>query len=166
MKIKVIKATKKHQVIITNLMQFYYYDFSEYLDFEVEKNGLFQPYPDLETYWEDKLKFPYIIKIDNQYVGFALVRNVKDTSVTSYFSITEFFILKKYRQQGIGSYIAFQIFDLHKGNWQICQIEKNKVAQLFWHSVISSYTNGQFSERLEYGKLVQNFENHHKLKII
>ena len=160
MQVKLIKATEKHKVVIANLMQFYYYDFSEYLDFEIEKNRLFQAYPDLETYWEGKLKFPYIIKIDNQYVGFALVRNVEDTSVTSFFSISEFFILKKYRQKGIGGYIAFQIFDLHKGYWQIYQIEKNKVVQLFWRNIISSYTNGQFTERLEYGKLVQNFKNH------
>ena len=95
MQVKLIKATKKHKVVIANLMQFYYYDFSDYLDFEVEKNGLFQPYPNLETYWIDILKFAYIIKIDTQYVGFTLVRIVEDTSVTSYFSITGFFYFEK-----------------------------------------------------------------------
>ncbi len=32
-------------------------------------------------------------------------------------------------------------------------------AQIFWTKVISEYTKGQFKERLENGKRIQNFEN-------
>ena len=34
-----------------------------------------------------------------------------------------------------------------------------KPAQLFWKRVIDEYTQGQFTERFEDGKRIQNFDN-------
>lgn len=47
MKYQLIKATLRHQIVFKNLMQFYIYDFSEYLKFDIEKDGLFAAYNDL-----------------------------------------------------------------------------------------------------------------------
>jgi len=142
-----------------NLMQFYIYDFSEYVKYDVEDNGLFVPYLDLKEYWEaDNNKFPYIIKNDDRYVGFVLVKFMRSED-RNYFSIAEFFILKKYRHAGIGKAIAVKVFNLHKGEWEVFQKDSNKPAQIFWNKVISEYTNGQFKERLENGKRIQVFEN-------
>jgi len=140
-------------------MQFYIYDFSEYIKYDVEDNGLFAPYPHLDDYWkETSNKFPYIIKKDDKYVGFVLVRFI-ETQERMYFSIAEFFILKKYRRTGIGKAIAVMVFDLHKGLWEVFQKESNKPAQIFWKKVIEEYTKGQYRERSEDGKRIQNFEN-------
>jgi predicted acetyltransferase len=77
----------------------------------------------------------------------------------SYFSMAEFFIMKKYRREGIGRSVAEQIFNLHKGQWEVYQKESNVPAQIFWNKVIDEYTKGQFKERLEDGKRIQDFEN-------
>ena len=76
-----------------------------------------------------------------------------------YFSMAEFFIMQKYRREGIGKEAARQLFTLHKGDWQVHQRENNIPAQEFWRKVINKYTDGQFSERLESGRRVQNFRS-------
>jgi len=153
------RASEEYKAVMQNLMQFYIYDFSEYIKYDVEDNGLFAPYPHLDDYWkETSNKFPYIIKKDDKYVGFVLVRFI-ETQERMYFSIAEFFILKKYRRTGIGKAIAVMVFDLHKGLWEVFQKESNKPAQIFWKKVIEEYTKGQYRERSEDGKRIQNFEN-------
>lgn len=150
-----VSASREHKEVISNLMQFYMYDFSEYVDMDVAENGLFNAYPGIEGYWEEKSgKFPYLIQKEAQYAGFALVKTVND-----YFSIAEFFILKKYRRQGIGGIAATQLFNLHKGEWEVHQRERNVPAQLFWRKIIAEYTNGQFFERSENGRKIQQFRS-------
>ena len=158
MNIKLALASIENKNTIENLMQFYIYDFSEYINCDVEENGLFAAYPHLDAYWREENRFPYIIAKDEKYVGFVLVRLIDSTN-RSYFSIAEFFIMKKYRRQGIGKAVAQQIFDLHKGPWEVFQKESNKPAQIFWNHVINEYTRGHFEDRLENGRRIQDFES-------
>ena len=130
MNFKLIQASRKYEHVIKNLMQFYIYDFSEFVKYDVEEDGLFAPYSHLKDYWEDeKHKFPYIIQKDEKYVGFVLVRFI-ESKERNYFAIAEFFIMKKYRREGIGKAVAEEIFNLHKGQWEVYQKESNKPAQL------------------------------------
>ena len=159
MNFKLIKASSAYKNAIKNLMQFYMYDFSEYLKTDVEEDGLFATYKPLDDYWQQESNsFPYIIISNEKYVGFVLVKFTSSKD-RSYFSIAEFFILKKYRHEGIGKAIAIKVFNLHKGQWEVHQRDNNKAAQIFWNKVISEYTEGHFKERLENGKRIQNFEN-------
>ena len=111
-------------------------------------------------YWEgNNNSFPYVIKMDDKYVGFVLVKLIYKSIDRNYFSIAEFFILKKYRREGIGKAIAIKVFNLHKGHWEVYQKNTNRPAQIFWSKIISEYTKEQFKERFEDGKTIQNFEN-------
>jgi predicted acetyltransferase len=159
MNAQLIKATPADREVIKNLMQLYIYDFSEYVDCDVENNGLFKSYPNLEDYWkEENDRFPYIIMYDNKYAGFALIRFIK-TNRRNYFSVAEFFVMRKYRRKGIGRLIAEKVFDLHKGQWEVYQKQSNTTAQLFWSRVIDDYTKGRFEEHFENGRRIQDFEN-------
>ncbi|MGD6896720.1 GNAT family N-acetyltransferase [Bacillus infantis] len=152
MEYEIIKAGAEHEEALQNLLQFYIYDFSEFIDAYVEENGRFSEYP-LSGYWTEEGHFPYIIKLDERYAGFVLV-----TEDSQSLSINEFFILKKYRREGLGKQVAKDIFGLHKGRWEIFQIEKNKPAQGFWRCVIDEYTNGEFMEREdEHKRVIQEF---------
>ena len=140
-------------------MQFYIYDFSEYILCDVEADGLFSPYAQLEDYWQDTThRFPYIIKKENNYAGFALVRLI-GSPPHQHLSIAEFFIMRRYRREGLGRSIAIQLFDLHKGQWEIYQKESNKPARAFWLHTITGYTHGQFIERFEDGRTIQSFKS-------
>jgi predicted acetyltransferase len=156
---QLIPAAQQHKEVIKNLMQFYMYDFTEYVPNDVEADGLFKAYPQLENYWtEEGHKFPYIIEKGKKHVGFVLVRYI-ETPKRKYFSIAEFFIMKMYRRSGIGTEVAQQAFNLHKGQWEVHQRETNKPACIFWNEVINNYTKGRFTERLENERVIQNFEN-------
>jgi len=50
MNISLLRASKEYKPIFDNLMQFYIYDFSEYIELDVEENGLFKPNQYLEEY--------------------------------------------------------------------------------------------------------------------
>ena len=96
MNFNLLTASDKDKTAIENLMQFYIYDFSEFIKYDVEETGQFAPYPHLEDFWSDPDKFPYIIKKVGFLAGFVLVKFVR-SEVQHYFSIAEFFIMKKYR---------------------------------------------------------------------
>lgn len=141
-------------------MQFYMYDFSEFTGADLESNGLFGGYTYLDDYWkEENHRFPYIIKMNERYIGFVFVRII-NTEGKNYFSIAEFFIMRKYRRKGFGRVVAEQVFDLHKGQWEVYQMETNKPAQAFWRRVILEYSKGQFNERKENGRTIQCFDNY------
>ena len=159
MNIQLIKASADYKHVIANLMQFYMYDFSGYTGSDVKPNGLFSEYPLLDDYWKDENhRFPYIIQKDGQNMGFVLIRFIQ-TKEKNYFSIAEFFIMQKYRRKGFGRMAAEQVFNLHKGQWEIFQMEANKPAQEFWKKIILEYTRGQCQERTEKGRTIQSFNN-------
>ncbi|MGG4489240.1 GNAT family N-acetyltransferase [Metabacillus idriensis] len=140
--------------IIENLLQYYFYDFTEYNGAGVNAQGRFNDYPYFENYWNEEGRFPYLIKVKEENAGFALIRY--DAS-EGYFSIAEFFIMKKFRRSGLGKQIAHRLFGLHSGKWEVVQLEKNKPAQSFWRKVIKDYTSGNYSERVENGRVIQTF---------
>jgi len=159
MQLTITKASDGEKDVIRNLMQFYIYDFSEFIELDVEEDGLFEPYQPLESYWtEPDHRFPWLVKAGDKYAGFVLVRLIETTG-DSYFSIAEFFILKKYRRQRMGTEVAEKIFDQYRGKWQVYQKESNRPAQQFWRSVIDGYTNGMFEEKLSEERATQYFDN-------
>ena len=156
---ELIRASAEHKTVVKNLMQFYIYDFSGFVTLDVEPDGLFAPYPTLDDYWNnDPARFSYVIKYSDKYIGFVLVRLI-NSGQQDYFSIAEFFVLKRYRRTGIGKFIAVQVFNLHRGQWEVFQKKPNLPAQKFWLKVIDDYTNGQFTQRVEKDKVIQEFEN-------
>src|SRR5690606_15927855 len=92
-------ATLEQKETLRNLLQFYIYDFSEYMDLHFEENGRYDDYP-IDEYWTTDPHYPYLIRQDGKYVGFVLVK-LKNRDNDVYFSIAEFFIAKKYRRAGL-----------------------------------------------------------------
>ncbi len=160
MNIEVVRVEKSEQQILHNIMQFYIYDFSQFINsIEVNEQGLYEPF-NLEEYWTRENKHPFFIKVDGILAGFVLVNSQTGTSPAS---IAEFFILKKYSGKGIGKIVARKVFDMFLGEWRITQIAKNYPAQAFWRSVIKDYTNDQYSETYDNSRRsVQEFNNSNK----
>ena len=146
LELNIVKVPIEEKPILNNLMQLYLYDFSEFMDCDVEDNGLFGEYPYLDDYWISvEHRFPYFIKRDGKNVGFILVRYI-DSSDTPHFSMAEFFIMKKYRKGGIGRQTAYYLFDSFPGKWEVAEIKENTPAQKFWRKIISEYTNDHYKE--------------------
>ncbi len=146
MNIEITPATVVERPILRNLMELYQYDFSEFDGADLGPMGLYD-YPYLDYYWVEPERTPFLVRVDSNLAGFVLVTRynyltgLKDTWV-----IAEFFILRKYRHQGVGEYVARFIFIQFPGAWQVGQILENSSATTFWRKVISRFTMGDFEE--------------------
>lgn len=147
MKIEILQPTIEQRNILRNLMELYQYDFSTFEFEDVNEEGLYG-YKHLDNYWTIPGHFPFLIKVDGKFAGFALVREIATlvSNSPSYFKISEFFIMKKYRKEGIGKKFAFYLFNLFSGAWEVAELENNLTAQRFWRNVISEYTDSNYSE--------------------
>ena len=145
MKITIRPATRADQPLLRNLMEFYLYDFSEFTEEDVDENGIYG-YEYLDDYWAQTERHPFLIRVDDQPAGFALVRALHAESGDVIYAISEFFVMRKYRDQGVGREAAYQIFDRFPGRWRVGERRENRGAQIFWRKVIRDYTGGQFEE--------------------
>lgn len=161
MDIKLEKATVDQKSILRNLLELYNYDFTEFDPDDVDKHGLYG-YKYLDHYWTEENRFPFLVKVNNNLAGFALVRRIGTNSFDSdIYSIAEFFIMKKYRKSGVGKSVANMVFNTFQGEWKVSQIENNIPAQRFWRNVISEYTKDQFEEirETDWNGPIQKFTN-------
>ncbi|WP_411342515.1 GNAT family N-acetyltransferase [Paenibacillus sp. WLX1005] len=145
--LELVPRSKKK--VIREMMQFYLYDFTYYLNIELNDKGRFPEYPDLDEFWSRPgRKFPYLIYSDYRIAGFALVDRLGTGEAADYY-MTEFFVLHKYRRAGVGKWAAHQLFDRYSGRWKVTQVSTNIPAQTFWRRIIGEYTSGNYREQLE-----------------
>ena len=146
MPIEVRPATVQERPILRNLMELYQYDFSDFDRADIGPLGLYD-YPYLDHYWVEPERSPFLVRVDCNLAGFVLVARynyltgIKDTWV-----MAEFFIMRRYRHQGVGDHVACYIFNQFPGAWQVGEITENTPAITFWRKVIARYTRGHFQE--------------------
>ncbi|MEJ8546309.1 GNAT family N-acetyltransferase [Brevibacillus borstelensis] len=158
MNIALKKAALEEKTVIRNLLELYNHDFSECMDLDVDEQGQYG-YPYLDEYWTDQDRFPFLIQADGKWAGFVLVRKITDehSRTACYYSIAEFFIMRKFRRSGLGKTIAHQIFRMFPGNWEVFWLAANLPAQQFWRKTISEYTAGDYQEKEADGNVYQTF---------
>ena len=54
--------------LLRQLLEFYCYDFSEYLETDVNEHGKFE-YQYLDSYWIESGRHPYFIKVEGKYAA-------------------------------------------------------------------------------------------------
>ncbi|TYS50965.1 GNAT family N-acetyltransferase [Bacillus infantis] len=146
------------KTVLSNLIQLYRYDSSEFEGHILSQHGLYS-YKYLDHQWTEEYRRPFIVKVDGEIAGFVLVildvprdftklivildvprdftklSNREKTNV-----ISDFFIMRKFRGRGIGRHVAFSIFEQFKGAWEVRQTSENKPAYAFWKKVIAEFT--------------------------
>jgi predicted acetyltransferase len=145
LEIEIHKAAYPDKSILRNLLELCQHDYSEFNGQEIDEHGLFG-YSYLDNYWTEPGRHAFLVRAGGRLAGFALVRTLPAENGQSFYSMAEFFILRKYRRRGIGRIVACRLFDRFPGRWQVSQEPGNLPAQAFWRGVISAYTNGQFTE--------------------
>jgi predicted acetyltransferase len=126
-------------------MELYQYDFSEFDGQDLDEHGCFG-YGDLDYFWFEPTHAVFLVTVDEKLAGFVLIDN--EVVVTgNERSVTEFFILRKYRRQGIGKQVAIEVFRRLPAKWEVRVIEQNSPAQDFWRRVIAEYTQDKFQEK-------------------
>ena len=130
--------------VFVQMMELFNYDFSEFSDADINEYGYFG-YPRIDDYWNEEGRYPFFIRADGKLAGLVLVRSCCEyNNLREPHNIAEFFVMKKYRKQGIGKEVAKSIFDRFPGGWEITVWANNLPAQVFWESVVSEYTQGNY----------------------
>lgn len=135
MYIELVQA--KSPEVIMNMFQYYIYDMSEYTKFSPNPDGTYQvdeSLVQLSTYFEAEDHYPYMIMVDGQVAGFSLLRVFPYNK--EYYDIGQFFVLRKYKGQGVGREAFRLSVKKHPGNWITRVLPNNEGAFKFWEKVI------------------------------
>ena len=147
MQIELSPVEETQKSVLRQLVELYEYDFSEFDQNDINEFGYFG-YKYLDYYWTEEGRAPFFIKVNGSLAGFVLVNDycylVKEAGAKS---IAEFFVMRKYRRQGIGKTAAFIIFDRYPGHWEVIQQEDNVPSIQFWELVVNEYTRGRFQKK-------------------
>ncbi|MEX2393794.1 MAG: GNAT family N-acetyltransferase [Actinomycetota bacterium] len=136
------------RALVENLAQFYLYDFSEFDPADVGRNGRFDGWLDWRNLFANGRRV-FGISVDGQIAGFAIVfedsEALRDADERVQW-LEEFFVMRRYRRQGVGRAAATALFARFEGTWEVGEIGTNTVGQAFWRDVIGLYTGGHFEE--------------------
>jgi predicted acetyltransferase len=144
MNVQLRVPVRSERHLLRRLMELYLYDFSEFDDSDVDEHGIYG-YGDLDYFWFEPTHAAFLLTVDDKLAGFVLVDN--DVMVAgSERAITEFFVMRKYRRQGVGTQVAVEVFDRFPARWEVAVLGDNTPAQSFWRRVITQYTGGDFQE--------------------
>jgi predicted acetyltransferase len=146
LEVQVVPIAEREQPVLRHLIDLYAHDFSEQMGLDVGEDGRFA-FPDLAPYWRDPWRRPFFVRVDGKLAGFVLVHaRSRLSGEDGVHDMAEFFIMRKYRRQGVGERVARQIFDRFPGAWEVRERPSNTGAIAFWRRVIDRYTRGQFRE--------------------
>ena len=142
--VSVTPASRAERPLIAGLLQFYFYDFSEWEpagsdDFNFDARGNLGDYPYLDAYWREHGRWPLLIRVDAKPAGFCLINQVshRDGGAVER-NMAEFFVARKYRRHGVASEAVRQILARHPGRWEVAVVERNAAAKLFWPRAIAA----------------------------
>ncbi len=148
MKITALKKINKDEKTVLVRMMLDYFAEIDSTKISKSTGKAVLDYPFLDTYWTEEKRFPYFICSKQELIGFVLINDWSfDPHYNADFSIAEFYIKKLYRRKGIGKKIAFDLFDLFEGKWEIRQSAQNKPAIKFWRKTIASFTKNNYEEK-------------------
>ena len=152
--IRLDKVLLEEKELLFRLLQFALYDGSLYNTNKIGEDGLF-PYKWFDNYFTDDDRDAFFIREDDKIVGFVMINQFMKKCDNGH-SVAEFLVLPEYRRNHIGKKIAFLIFDMYPGNWEVEPIENSNEACRFWENVVVNYTNNKFS----FSDGIYVFKNH------
>jgi predicted acetyltransferase len=150
--VEVTQAGSAHAAIIQNLMQLYTHDFSEFWAGtsrgDLDADGRFAPYP-IADYWSRTHWSAGLIWCERKLAGFALINDVTHSGVPAQHNVAEFFVVRKYRGNGIGRTAAEIVFSRHPGSWEVAVARRNTRALQFWRGMIRSSSKSSSIEETD-----------------
>ena len=139
--VSLVSLGREHEATLQNLIQLYTHDFSEFWagtpKGDVQANGRFEDYP-LSDFWERPYWSANLIITGTTTLGFALVNDSSHIGKVVGANVAEFFVLRKFRGQGVGKSAARAMFNSRPGSWEVAVASRNQVAKKFWMRVIET----------------------------
>ena len=142
MNYEIVKVKDNEKDKLYKLLQYALYDGSQYIDNEINEECIFE-YKWFDNYFTDNDRDAFFIKGGDKFLGMAMVNEHLKFN-NSGKCIAEFLILPTYRRNHIGKKVAYDIFEMFKGDWEVQPMENNPIAYSFWKNIINEYTNGNY----------------------
>jgi predicted acetyltransferase len=137
--VDVVPAIAEQQSILASLLELYAHDFSEFNNTRIGPDGKFG-YKNLSLYWTESGRHPFLVRVDKNLAGLVLLKRGSEISGNkNVWDIAEFFVLRGYRRNGIGTHIAHELWRRFPGSWEIRVMQSNVPAGQFWARAISSF---------------------------
>jgi len=152
--IRLDKVLLEEKELLFRLLQFALYDGSLYNTNKIGEDGLF-PYKWFDNYFTDEYRVVVFIREDDKIVGFVMINQFMKKCDNGH-SVAEFLVLPEYRRNHIGKKVAYLVFEMFPGNWEVEPIEESNEACRFWENVVVNYTNNKFS----FSDGIYVFKNH------
>lgn len=120
--VSLVAATHEDTARIEAMMQFYNYDLSEWYPVVLSSSGLYKLRPK-EDYWRQPGVRPFLIRVDDELAGFAVVDDeVMDPQADH--NMGYFFVARRYRGRAVGRCFTQQLFRKFPGRWEIDRLAK------------------------------------------
>jgi predicted acetyltransferase len=148
MTFNLLKAASRDRTLLQHLLQLCLHDLSEFSRADIDAQGRFA-YPFLDLYWTEPGRAPFWIKAGDKVAGFVLVRLLPEAQPETRREIAEFFVLRKYRNKGIGARAAQRVLALYPDKWRVCYSAQNVPAENFWRKVVQLHAGGAYHKRLD-----------------
>jgi predicted acetyltransferase len=133
LKIEEIKSYHS-MMIYHNLSQHYEAEFSQLTGKTPDAYGLYK-ITELDSSY-----IGFIAKVGSSPVGFMVIHQIEGI-----WDVAEFYVAPTHRRSRLGMALAFHIFNMFPGHWQVRQINGADRAKAFWVRTIDQFTQGNFS---------------------
>jgi predicted acetyltransferase len=133
-------ATSADASLLGNLLELYSHELSDVFPSVVlGPDGRFG-YPALPLYWSElERRFAFLIRVDGQVAGFVLAtRGSPAAADPQVLDVAEFFVLRRYRRQGIGQCTARLLWNRLPGPWTVRVAEGNQIGLAFWAGLLAA----------------------------
>ena len=148
MRIELLRATSHHRRLVRQLYELYCHDFSPMTKADIGDDGYWTGDNFLTPWPSDHQLQVFLVRVDEQWAGFAWIArgSYLNPAIENHYLMDEFFIMRKYRRQGLGEQVAVRLFNKFDGVWEVGEIPENIEAQVFWRLIIGRYTDNHFQE--------------------
>ncbi len=162
--LEIVPVTDATLQAFENLYQFYLYEYTGFTDWNVEADGRYFD-KDFKDGFVAPDRYLFFAKVDGQLAGLAIVEDRTSQNLDYTMLLREFFVMRRFQRQGIGTAFALALFNRFPGRWLVGQLRTNQRAIAFWRKVIGDYTGGDYEETTAAdGDNVQYFDNRLKLR--
>ncbi|MBZ5609174.1 MAG: hypothetical protein LAP38_13005 [Acidobacteriia bacterium] len=143
--LSISKIGAESDVVLRNLFEFYVHDMAQWFDVDLKADGSYSY--DTSSVWRNGYD-AYLAKLGDSIAGFALVGSaVEWLGDTGAQDVREFFVVRRFRRNGLGQRMAMLLWNERPGEWLVRVLEANAPAVLFWRTAISSYSGGSYEEQ-------------------
>ena len=135
------RVKEENKDVLFRLLEYSLFEESSNDGNEMNDEAIFE-YKYFDSYFTENDREAFFVREQetNKLLGFVMI-NTYMQKCSSGHSIAEFMIIPKYRRKKIGKKVAFECFDMYKGNWEVSPSYGSESAYNFWKKVIDEYTN-------------------------